>query len=141
MTVIDNYRRRQGMGWPPRRRSAREVAKALRVEKAARLTKEQTGCTAGSACRMIGRLDDLVGQARSSGYSVAYLTDADLASDWYKTLDMVMPHGGDPQPGSAYEAIVEALLDPARDEHSLVHCQTTDGPQVYCTVQIVIIRP
>jgi hypothetical protein len=111
---------------------------ALR-EAAIQAIRTETGCSIRHARVTLDWINNFVVRARMADYRHQYPTDDQMCTPQYRTFDAVIPHGQSSQPGSAHEAIEKAVLDPNRDEFSLLHDQRDDiGSPRYCTVQVCL---
>jgi hypothetical protein len=96
----------------------------------------ETGCTGAEAYKMLNVwLPGILDRVRSSSNHSTLLTDAEMfvggygsrtKSASYAIFDTCVPHDQVSADGSAHQAIENAVLDPSRDEFSLVHHQTGD---------------
>jgi hypothetical protein len=96
----------------------------------------ETRCSSGDADATLSWIETFLDRARDGDYCTVFPTDTEMAGKQYRIFNQVIPHGVTAAaPGSAHEAIGTALLDPSRDELTLVHEQTDAFPH-YCTVRV-----
>src|SRR5579871_3385228 len=99
----------------------------------------ETQCSTAHAVSTLDWIEGFIDRARRAGYRVQLPTTDQMATPQYRTFEAIIPHGASSHPGSAHEAVERALLDPSRDEFSLVHNQTDEpGTRHFCTVQVCI---
>ena len=101
----------------------------------------EAGCTYKEADSTLSWISRFVTEARECDYVVIHPDDDDMSGREYEIFDLVVPHDGTAQPGSAHKAIEEALLDPSKDEFALSHSQITRGNREYCNVEVCIRVP
>ena len=116
---------------PPRGQTAHELAIELIVE--------ETDCSPQEAQAAITWLERYIDGARQSDYATQYPSADELQDPAYRIVDTIMPHRAYAEPGTAHEAVQTLLLDPDRDEISLVHADDEDvepGSPTYCQMRV-----
>lgn len=99
----------------------------------------ENGCTEAEAESTLRWINGYVVASRCRRYRTMYPSDSKLRSKEYRIFDSIIPHGATSAPGSAHQAIENALLDRTRDEVTIMHDQRDelDSPR-YCTVQVCL---
>lgn len=97
-------------------------------------------CTAGQAKAMVMWVKGFVNRARTAHYATQYPTTRQMRTPEYRIFDAIMPHGQAATEGSAHDLLQRHVLDPRRDEISLLHDRQHDAPgsPEYCTVQVAL---
>lgn len=99
----------------------------------------ETNCTRYEAEKTLEWINQFVTASRKHSYQSVYPSKIQMRTREYAIFDQIMPHGAASAPGSAHKAIETALLDPTRNEYTLLHDRRDEEHSpAFCTVQVCL---
>jgi hypothetical protein len=99
----------------------------------------EANCSKTKAKRTIRWVEGYIDRARATDYAPQYPTEQQMTTIEYVVFGRIIGHDAVAAPGSAHHLIERLLLDPKRNEYSLLHTDLDDEElPSYCSIQVSV---